>query len=262
MEQKQSEGMVWKPGLYDGKLGVVSELGKGAVDWLSPKPGERILDLGCGTGDLAHALAGLGAEVTGLDASAEMITAARSKYPSIRFTVGDGQRFTIEGEPYDAVFSNAALHWMPDAYGVIDSVWNALKPGGRFVAEFGGKGNCREIVHAIQTVLHRRYGTVPIGESGPWYFPSVGEYAILLEQAGFRVEAALHFERPTPMQDGDQGLTHWLDSFGTVMLEHVPQEDREAVYAEIGSLAGKELLREGIWMIDYRRLRIKAVKPV
>lgn len=250
----------WKPELYDGKLGIVSELGRGVVDWLAPEPGERILDLGCGTGDLAAVIAEGEAEVTGMDASAEMIAAARSKYPNLRFEVGDGQCFKVEA-PYDAVFSNAALHWMRDAEGTAASIWNALKPGGRFTAEFGGKGNIRRVIEAVRSALTERFGIQPEGESGPWYFPSIGEYACLLERQGFTVARAVHFERPTPMQDGEEGLRHWLDSFGGPLLGELSNSKRQEVYETVRAALEEELYRDGTWRIDYWRIRIEARKP-
>jgi trans-aconitate methyltransferase len=250
----------WKPELYDGKLGIISELGRGAVDWLAPTPGERILDLGCGTGDLAAVIAGYGADVKGLDSSASMIAAARTKFPGLRFEQADGQSFT-ETAPFDAVFSNAALHWMRDAEGAARSVWNALRPGGRFIAEFGGKGNVRMIIRAVQAARLAHHGRQSEGESGPWYFPSIGEYAALLEKQGFTVLKAIHFERPTPMQDGQAGLLHWLNSFGDPMLTGLSGQEREAVYEYVRSATIADLFRDGTWWIDYRRIRIEARKP-
>lgn len=249
----------WKPGLYDSKLGIVSELGKGVVDWLDPKPGEQILDLGCGTGDLAFAIASTGAEVMGMDASEPMIEAARLKYPGLRFITGDGQRFESDTQ-YDAVFSNAALHWMKDAGAVAANVWKCLKPGGRFIAEFGGQGNVSVIIRAVQTVLRERYGREPDGENGPWYFPSIGEYSILLEQCGFRVLRAVHFDRPTPLPDGREGLKYWLDSFGDSLFSGISPEERASSYDGILELAAPELFKEGGWMADYKRIRIEAIK--
>lgn len=255
MEEK---AMNWNPELYDSKLGIVSEFGRGLVDWLAPVQGERILDLGCGTGDLAFQLAGCGALVTGMDASVSMIETARRKYPELRFEVGDGQCFDTGMEKYDAVFSNAALHWMMDAAGAAESVRNALKPGGRFVAEFGGRGNVRNVVEAVQLVLSKHYGWEPGQESGPWYFPSIGEYSALLEKTGFRVTRAALFQRPTPMKDGPNGLRHWLDSFGEPMLQSVPAGDREQIIEQIHDHLKKKLYQNGVWTIDYVRLRIEA----
>lgn len=143
---------VWKAYDYDRQLSFVSAYGKGVAELLAPQPGERILDLGCGTGDLAYEISASGALVTGMDDSAEMMERAKSKYPELTFMTGDGQNFETE-TPYDAVFSNAALHWMKDAAGVVRSVYGALKPGGRFVAEFGGKGNIDGIYQALKTVF-------------------------------------------------------------------------------------------------------------
>jgi trans-aconitate methyltransferase len=158
----------WNSDFYDRKLDYVSELGRGAVDLLAPKRGETILDLGCGTGDLAHEIAKSGASVIGIDLSAEMVAAARAKYPDIDFRVGDGENFSLE-QPVDAVFSNAALHWMRRPERVIRCVWDALKPGGRFVAEFGGKGNVGTVVDAILRVLRRDFG-IDAAERNPGIF--------------------------------------------------------------------------------------------
>lgn len=180
----------WKPQAYDQQLSFVSGYGKGLIEWLAPKPGEHILDLGCGTGDLAYEISASGARVTGMDASHEMIESAAAKYPSLTFIPEDGQNFTTATQ-YDAVFSNAALHWMRNAEGVIRSVHAALKPGGRLVAEFGGKGNVEGIYHAIRLVLLDSHG-IDAATRNPWYYPSIGEYASLLEAHGFRVRMAYH----------------------------------------------------------------------
>jgi|GEM_PF-247012 len=201
----------WKSDFYDSKLDFVSELGKGVIELLAPKRGETILDLGCGTGDLAHEISRSGASVIGIDLSAGMIGAARKKYPEIDFRVGDAEDFALERK-VDAVFSNAALHWMKRPERVISRVWDALKPGGRFVAEFGGKGNVETPVSAIIRVLGRDYGIDAAGLS-PWYFPSIGEYAGLLERHGFHVAYAVHFDRPTRMKDGEEGLKLWIRGF-------------------------------------------------
>src|SRR5690606_35646411 len=148
---------VWQAELYDKKLDFVSEYGKGVVEVLSPKQGEHILDLGCGTGELAAQISEAGASVIGIDLSNEMIQAAQKKYSDIQFSVGDAENFKLQTQ-VDAVFSNAALHWMKRPERVIRCVWDALKPGGRFVAEFGGQGNVEEVVAATSVVLKRDYG--------------------------------------------------------------------------------------------------------
>ncbi|WP_334076103.1 MULTISPECIES: class I SAM-dependent methyltransferase [Paenibacillus] len=255
-----SGNQVWQPGMYDDKLGFVSAYGKGVVELLHPQKGERILDLGCGTGDLTQQIADAGADVSGMDLSAPMIEQARQKYPGLDFRVGDAESFRLP-EPVDAVFSNAALHWMKDAGAVADSVRNALKPGGRFVAEFGGKGNVLAIVQCLAEVLRSDYG-LDVGPLNPWYFPSLGEYSALLEEAGFRVTFAAHFDRPTLLGENREGLFHWLDGFAAgPFLSGFGQAEKKEIFQKVADLAEEQLYRDGSWYADYVRLRIVAVKP-
>lgn len=248
----------WNPGTYDTQLGFVSRLGKGIMEWLDPKQDERILDLGCGTGDLADELAKAGAQVTGMDQSEAMIITARSKYPDINFLVGDGEQFSFH-EPFDAIFSNAALHWMKNATGVTESVWQSLRNGGRFVAEFGGKGNVETFVQAFYEVMPR-YGINP-AERNPWFFPSIGEYTSLLEKQGFRVTMAEHFDRPTPLPEGDKGVMHWLEGFGDAFFKGLNDADKQAAKQEVyGSAKHNLQVVNGVYQADYRRIRIVAVK--
>ncbi|MGO4110217.1 class I SAM-dependent methyltransferase [Paenibacillus sp. YAF4_2] len=248
----------WNPGTYDSQLGFVSRLGKGIMEWLDPKQDEHILDLGCGTGDLAVEIAKVGAQVTGMDQSDTMISSARTKYPEIHFLVGDGEQFTLDAR-FDAVFSNAALHWMKNASGVIESVHHALKSGGRFVAEFGGKGNVDTFVQAFYEVMPR-YGINP-AERNPWFFPSIGEYTSLLEQHGFQVRIAEHFDRPTPLPEGDKGVMHWLEGFGDAFFKGLNDADRQAAKQEVYETAKHNLqVVNGVYQADYRRIRIVAVK--
>jgi trans-aconitate methyltransferase len=145
-------GHAWNAEHYDEKLGYVAALGQDLVSLLQPKPGEHILDLGCGTGILTQAIDAAGARVIGMDLSEAMIQRARQKYPTLAFRVGNAEAFHLDS-PMDAVFSNAALHWMKNPVPVIECVWNALRPGGRFVAEFGGKGNVVTVWDAIERAV-------------------------------------------------------------------------------------------------------------
>ncbi|WP_410770817.1 class I SAM-dependent methyltransferase [Fontibacillus sp. BL9] len=250
---------IWQAGLYDEKLGFVAEYGKGVVELLGAKPGERILDLGCGTGDLTQEIFRSGAEVLGMDLSEPMVQQARNKYPQLNFRVGNAEHFELDG-PVDAVFSNAALHWMKNARGAATSVWNALKPGGRFVAEFGGKGNVAAIVQSLGTVLEQDYG-MDAGPLNPWYFPSLGEYSALLEELGFRISYAAHFDRPTKLGEDEDGLIHWLNAFAAgPFLGSFEEVEKNNVLHKVAKLAKKELFRDGSWYADYVRLRIVAVK--
>ncbi|TBL75117.1 class I SAM-dependent methyltransferase [Paenibacillus thalictri] len=254
-----SSSNVWKPELYDHKLGMVAELGKGVVELLNPQKGETILDLGCGTGHLTKEIADLGAQVIGMDYSQPMIESASKQYPEIRFFVGDAEQFTVE-ERFDAVFSNAALHWMNRPERVVSCVWDALKPDGRFVAEFGGQSNVETVLNAMVQVLTQQFG-IDASARNPWYFPSIGEYSKVLEHQGFRVTYALHFDRPTRMKDGELGINHWLASFGGDFFKGLSEADIAEACGKIAEMIKPRLFYDGAWHIDYKRLRIVAVKP-
>lgn len=246
----------WDADLYDTKLSFVSRYGLDLVALLGPKPGERILDLGCGTGDLSSEIAVAGAAVLGVDASAEMIEAARVKYPDLSFTVDDARAFRPD-EHFDAVFSNAALHWIKEADEVARTVREVLLPHGRFVAEFGGKGNVLALSSAIEKALARR--GIAAEERNRWYFPSVGEYATLLERHGFRVRHAVHFDRPTRLE-GEEGLRHWLAAFAGSFFEGMNGEEREEVFCEVEDGLRPHIFRGGGWIADYSRLRLLATR--
>jgi trans-aconitate methyltransferase len=250
---------VWKSELYDNKLGYVSEFGKGVVELLNPTKGETILDLGCGTGDLAYEIEKTGAAVTGLDLSNTMIVKAQKKFPEIKFIAGNAEDFTFDKQ-FDAIFSNAALHWMKNAEKVLSCVWNSLNKNGRFVAEFGGNGNVETIIKAISEVLSEDYG-IDASTLNPWYFPSIAEYSTLLEKQGFRVTYALHFDRPTKMKDGENGLYHWLNGLADDFFKELSESERGNVFEKIAVKAKKDLFYDGDWYLDYKRLRICAIKP-
>jgi trans-aconitate methyltransferase len=248
----------WNPALYDAKLGFVSQYGKAAVDLLDPKPGESVLDIGCGTGDLCRLIADRGADPLGIDRSAEMIGRAREKFPELPFLEADAHTYRT-ARKFDAVFSNAALHWMLKPDDVALTVWEALAPGGRFAAEFGGKGCIQALYESIRDAL-AAYG-IDAQARRPWYFPSVGEYASLLEKTGFRVEYAAHFARPTPLDGGEDGLDHWLDTFAYVFFEGLSETEKREAYRAVKKLAKPRLFQDGRWVADYWRIRILAFKP-
>ncbi|HKW64333.1 MAG TPA: methyltransferase domain-containing protein [Candidatus Acidoferrum sp.] len=343
----------WNPAAYDAKHAFVYEKAKGLVELLAPKAGERILDLGCGTGALTAEIAARGAEVLGVDRSAEMIGQARKKFPALRFEVMDARQLrfgtdvaqddTARGEkqippdrsrdsqnslvtaipppiagagipfdvaPYeaileardrsrlrakeqnhdseegaektksrslspirtnhswvqddslegfDAVFSNAVLHWIPEADDVIAGVARVLKPGGRFVAEFGGKGNIQTLVagfHKALAALDLR----PPEPVGPWFYPSVAEYAGMLERHGLEVREASLFDRPTVLEEGERGLENWIRVFRNSFVEKMGEADAARWIREVERLCRSDLFRDGSWVLDYRRLRIAAWK--
>ena len=249
----------WDSGFYDGAFGVITRFGSGVFELLAPKRGERVLDLGCGTGHLTARIAEAGAEAVGVDAAADMIARARELYPTVRFEVARGEDFALAA-PVDAVFSNAALHWMRPPDAVAGRVLRALKPGGRFVAEMGARGNVATIVEAIYRALEEE-GIAREQVRNPWYFPSPGEYASLLERAGFEVRFMLLFERPTPLDDCPNGAADWVRMFGDDFLAPVPSDRRERVMERVNELTQPVLCRGGRWIADYWRLRFAARKP-
>lgn len=248
----QRPSQTWQPEGYARHAAFVPELGMPVVELLAPKPGERILDLGCGDGALTAKLAGLGCEVVGVDASPEMVAAARARGLDARVVAGEELAFEAE---FDAVFSNAALHWMkrdPDA--VITAVARALRPGGRFVAEMGGHGNVAAISVALHAALARR--GVDARAASPWYFPTPEAYRERLERHGFEVVTIELLPRPTPLPTGIAG---WLETFAAPFTRLVPEADRSACLDEVVALLEPQLCDEsGRWTADYVRLRFAA----
>ena len=247
----------WDAGLYDDKHSFVWKMAAGVLELLDPKPGERILDLGCGTGHLTSKIAEAGATVVGVDRSEEMIRQAREAYPSLPFKLMDACELDLNG-PFDAVFSNATLHWIKEPERVITGIAKLLRPGGRFVAEFGGRGNTQELLKAVGRAWTNLNlpGTAP----HPWYYPSVAEYTTLLEKSGFEPTYAILFNRPTPLDDGERGLRNWLDMFGASFVESLPESTRDQLKVEIEHELRPILYIDGRWVMDYRRLRISAIR--
>jgi trans-aconitate methyltransferase len=248
--------MKWDSSLYDEKHQFVTKYGGDLLDWLDPKPGERILDIGCGTGHLTARITEFGAKTVGLDSSAEMIETARRNHPRLEFIRADAAEFTV-AEPFDAIFSNAALHWVHRAEEAIVRMAAALRPGGRFVVEFGGKGNIEQILAALEQACRELTGRIP---SVVNYFPSIGEYTPLLERHGIEALRAELFDRPTPLEDGEQGLENWLRMFRPAALEAPSPETELAIVKRVEELLRDSLFRDGTWYADYRRLRIVGVK--
>lgn len=253
----QPEHDQWKPTLYDDKHSFVWKLGASVIELLAPQSGERILDVGYGTGQLTAQIADFGATVVGLDNSQAMIDEARRLYPEIEFQPGDAHDFKFD-EPFDAVFSNAALHWISEPNKVVECISRSLKPDGRMAVEFGGQGNVRYLSQAIETAFHNLSGR---RLTHPWYFPSIVEFGAVLEQHGLEVTQAAMIDRPTPLE-GDDGLRIWVQMFGQHWLTEIPTEQHDEFFDQIECIARPKLFRDSIWYADYRRIRIVARKKM
>lgn len=243
----------WDPDRYARNARFVAELGMPVVELLAPRPGERVLDLGCGDGVLTQKLAEAGCEVVGVDSSPGQVEAARSR--DVNAQLVDCHELTFDGE-FDAVFSNAALHWMQRPDRVIRGVHRALEPGGRFVAEFGGAGNVARIEAALSDALDRR-GVDP-QTVNPWYFPGVDEYRRRLRKYGFQVDPIELIPRPTLLPDH---LVSWLCTFAESFAAGLPAGDRAAFFEEVQENLKPHLCdADGRWTVDYVRLRFAATK--
>ncbi len=241
----------WDTATYDRDFAFVAADGAELLDWLRARPGERILDLGCGTGVLAERILATGATVIGIDSDPAMVEAARRRLPQTEFRVADGHDFSVD-EPVDAVFSNAALHWMPAAVEVLGCVSDALRIGGRLVAEMGGTGNVATVMAAVDEAC--REAGLP-ERTWPWFFPSPAQYAAMLEDAGLEIRELDFRDRPTKLA-GEDGMTGWLRMFAGSVMADVPAE----VVDRAVEIARPALWRDGAWWADYRRLRFRAVK--
>lgn len=249
--------MQWNASLYDDRLNFVYKYGEGLVNLLQPLAGEHILDVGCGTGHLTQAIHSSGAHVTGIDSSPHMIAQALEQFPHIPFSVQNILDITYHNQ-FDAIFSNAALHWVTQADQAATNMYTALKPGGRFVAELGGYGNVGGIINALKYSLTAN-GFTSLAEHSLWYFPSVGTYTSLLEKTGFTVTLAHYYDRETLLQ-GANGMHNWLEMFANVILNEVPSANREPVIEATIKRLEPTHFRNGNWYADYKRLQIFAKK--
>jgi SAM-dependent methyltransferase len=244
----------WLAQRYAENAAFVPALGMPVLELLRPQPGERILDLGCGDGVLSAKIAAAGARVVAVDAGPDMVAAARSRGLDAR--VMDGQKLAFD-RAFDAVFSNAALHWMGDQEAVLAGVFRALKPGGRFVAEMGGHGNVAAILVALGAVLARR--GLDARRLSPWRFPSAAAYRGKLEAAGFTVAEIAIVPRPTVLPGA---IEAWLDTFCEPFFGALPEPERSLARAETVELLRPVLRDEtGAWIADYVRLCFRALRP-
>jgi trans-aconitate methyltransferase len=243
----------WDPQAYGKNGAFVHGLAGGVLEWLAPQPGERILDLGCGDGQLTSRIVSSGSKVVGFDASPQMAAAARSR--GIQVDEGNAESLPYAPATFDAVFSNAALHWVRDQEAMLAGVHRILKPGGRFVAEMGGQGNIASIRIALMAVLSRH--GFDGREDNVNYYPTPEMYTRRLGRHGFRVERIELIPRPTPLAEG--GMSGWIRTFRRGVLETLPKPMRNTVVDESVALLDPVLRDEdGNWTADYVRLRFIA----
>ena len=259
MKQLARQGDRWDAAAYDGRHGFVWRLADDILNMLDPRPGERVLDVGSGTGHLTARIANVGASVVGIDSSPEMIERAQAIYPEIDFRCADIRSF-VTSQPFDAVFSNATLHWVGEPKLTSFRIREALSPGGRLVAEFGAKGNIRSIMSAAMEALNA-IGAPPHNGRNPWYFPGADEFSAVLSETGFSVDQVRTTDRPTELEDGESGMGNWLRVFGRHYLEGLSPEQITKFIRFVEDSLRPTLFEQGRWIADYRRILVSATLP-
>ena len=244
----------WNPETYRRNAAFVPELANTAIRDLASRQGERLLDIGCGDGVLTRHLMDLGCIVIGIDSSPAFVEAARSRGVDARLC--DAQEIEFEDE-FDAVFSNAALHWMQHQYQLSNRVYRALKSGGRFVVEMGGEGNIRTIGRALAIAMDEH--GLDFEARNPWTFPNPMTHAQMLTNVGFEVRKCELRQRPTVLPTDLRG---WLVTFSQELLAGHDHQVRDAVMDRTVELCRPNLCGDnGSWTVDYVRLNFIAVKP-
>ncbi len=247
----------WNACDYARDFSFVPRYGEDVLSLLDPGAGKRVVDLGCGNGRLTKRLAEMGMDVTGIDASGEMLGVARATYPELTFRQADALDFSVT-RPVDAVFSNAVFHWIDRDLQprLLRQVNRALRMGGQLVCEFGGRGCAQRVHDALRQAFHRR----GLDYTFRFFFPTIGEYAPLLEQAGFRVTYATLFDRPTTCANGESGLRDWVRMFDRLPFRSVGEAEEAEILGEAEEALRGTLFSEGSWHVDYVRIRLKAIK--
>lgn len=246
----------WNVSNYKENFCFVPAYGEAVLDLLTKPKGSYIVDLGCGNGTLTKKLFERGYHVTGIDDSMQMVAQAKSDYPDIEFVIGNALDFTLEYKA-DAIFSNAVFHWIDEArqQEMLCNIYNQLKEGGELVCEFGGFG-CAEYVHSTLEQCFLEHG---FEYKRVFYFPTIGQYAPMLEKAGFRIEYAVLFDRPT-VQTGENGLADWIKMFVKKPFESIDKNIQDKIICESVNRLKNVLYINGEWIVDYVRIRFRAVK--
>lgn len=244
----------WNARGYTRDFQFVHQYGEDVLSLLDIEKGTRVLDLGCGNGALTKKIADMGADVTGIDASEKMLSAAAENYPELTFRQADALSFTLE-KPVDYVFSNAVFHWIDDQDRLLENIFKALKPQGYLVCEFGGRG-CGETIHSALEAAFEKRG---LNYKRTFYFPTIGEYASVLERHGFKVTYASLFDRKTALT-GENGLEDWIKMFVTLPFEGLNPSLTQEIIEETAENLKPVLWEDGVWYADYVRIRLKAQK--
>lgn len=249
--------MEWDAGFYQNQHSFVAEYGKKLFEYFPEQKGLSVLDLGCGTGTLSKGLADKGYQVLGIDASSQMVEAARKRYPGLEFKVMDACDMPWK-EAFDVVFSNAVFHWIPDQPRLLHQIYQVLNKGGKLICEFGGKGNTQKIQQAFAQAMYQKgylysYQTV-------FFYPSPEQYRELLTAAGFRTEYMNCYDRPTPLNGGKEGLRNWVRQFLSAALEPLPEEEQDEILSQTQQLLFSDLWDGKQWVADYKRLQVVAQK--
>ena len=249
--------MEWDAETYAQKFSFVARYGEGLVEMIHGE-GLSVLDLGCGDGSLTQLIAQKGHHVLGLDASPDLVKRARDHYPELQFVLADAVEMEVPGESFDVVFSNAVLHWIPREKQsvVLSRIFCALKPGGRFIFELGGYGNTDSVHAALRCEMERR----GLNYTMPFYFPTIGEYAQLVEQSGLLMRKAILFDRPTLLANPD-GLRNWINMFVQDPFNGISPAVKSQIITAVVEQLRPSLYRDGTWCIDYVRLRGEAERP-
>ena len=248
----------WDAKLYNTKHDFVFHYGSSLIELLKPKANELILDLGCGAGQLTEEIAKSGAKVMGMDASESMIESASNNFPELEFRIANAESFDF-AEKFDAIFSNATLHWVKNYKAAATNMFQHLNENGRLIIEFGGKGNVQKIEQTLKAILKEK-NYLKQANIDLWFFPSIAEYSNILEKTGFEVRLAELYDRPTKLADEKTGIIDWISMFGKTFFEGIPENDAEIIKNEVQNRLKPELLKENTWYADYRRLRIIAYK--